>query len=333
MKKFIQRAIFLGTPIVLLLLGYVVFDPFRILYSYENIYQDTPVIPNRDYVSSETFLNTYADKGYDSYILGSSRSLSFYPEVWKQYLPQGARTFIFDASGESIFGISKKMETIDKVGAKIKNVLIIIDVDGTFKRTSDHTESVIGIKHPKVAGTSVFGFHSMALKSYLFPQFWSSYYAYKFFGVKLPYSTEYLETRSFGVNKETNKLTIKERETEITNTPKAYYEKRANIFFTRKPNIKPNYESGLPVKALELAKNIKQILDKHKASYKLVIAPLYDQQQFSEKAKSELSNIFGKSNIYDFSGVNEFTDDKYNYYETSHFRPHVADSIMRRIYQ
>jgi len=41
----------------------------------------------------------------------------------------------------------------------------------------------------------------------------------------------------------------------------------------------------------------------------------------------------GKKNVYDFSGKNKLTTPIGNYYETSHYRPHVANKIMELIYR
>ena len=37
--------------------------------------------------------------------------------------------------------------------------------------------------------------------------------------------------------------------------------------------------------------------------------------------------------VYDFSGKNAITDNKFNYYEISHYRYAVGDSILSKIYQ
>jgi hypothetical protein len=45
-----------------------------------------------------------------------------------------------------------------------------------------------------------------------------------------------------------------------------------------------------------------------------------------------LKGLFGE-NLYDFSGKNAFTEDKYNFYESSHYRKKVGDGIMAIIYK
>lgn len=47
---------------------------------------------------------------------------------------------------------------------------------------------------------------------------------------------------------------------------------------------------------------------------------------------STLQTLFGKEKVYDYSGINELTDPIGNFYESSHYRPHVARQIMQEVY-
>jgi hypothetical protein len=58
---------------------------------------------------------------------------------------------------------------------------------------------------------------------------------------------------------------------------------------------------------------------------------LFEQMNWNPKDLNFLKNLFG-SNLYDYSGINEFTNNKLNYYESSHFRPVVGDKILNSIY-
>jgi hypothetical protein len=62
------------------------------------------------------------------------------------------------------------------------------------------------------------------------------------------------------------------------------------------------------------------------------VSPLYDQLKLNPQDKEKLDSIFGKHNVFDFSGINEFTKDSLNYYEASHYRPHVAKRLLEIIY-
>ena len=70
---------------------------------------------------------------------------------------------------------------------------------------------------------------------------------------------------------------------------------------------------------------------RNKKKYKIVLSPLYEQEKLSPDDFKLLKTLFG-DNLYDFTGKNTFTDSKYNYYEQSHYRTTVGDSILSIIY-
>ena len=82
-----------------------------------------------------------------------------------------------------------------------------------------------------------------------------------------------------------------------------------------------------------MLKEISEIFKKHKTKYKIIISPLYDQLKFNKSDVRILQMLFGDENVFDFSGINFITNDYHNYYENSHYRPHVADYIMKVIYK
>jgi hypothetical protein len=46
----------------------------------------------------------------------------------------------------------------------------------------------------------------------------------------------------------------------------------------------------------------------------------------------EIGAILGNEHIYDFSGVNGFTNSMYNFFEPEHYRPHIANALMDAAY-
>ena len=111
----------------------------------------------------------------------------------------------------------------------------------------------------------------------------------------------------------------------------AYYAQKKDVFYTRdtiqhygKPEIGPEQ--------LRLLNNIKSILAAHHTNYRIVISPLYDQLKLDPADRAALEQIFGKEYVFDFSGINNITADKHNYYEISHYRIPACTYILDRIY-
>ena len=66
---------------------------------------------------------------------------------------------------------------------------------------------------------------------------------------------------------------------------------------------------------------------------RVLISPDYDQKELHPYDRKILQSIFGKENVYDFSGINEFTKDYHNYYESGHYRPSLGNKLLERIYK
>lgn len=333
MKRFFKNLIFFSIiGIVLLLtlfLSYLYFDPFKVLRHYSN-YSNLYVIPNRDYISTTMFINNYKNENYNSFIFGSSRTLGFKTNSWSKFLPQDAKPFMFDASGESIYGIYTKIKYLNSKNVAIKNALIVLCRDASFNY-SENPEGHLYIKHVATSGESNLVFQFEFFKAYLNPNFLLYFFCYKILGSYKSFMTGYIENRKIIYDTITNEISIPEQEKEIIQYPIKYYIKRKDLFYERKGE-KIDSIQRITEKYIFMLKEISRILKKNNTNYKVVLSPLYDQIKFNPLDLSLLKKEFG-NNLYDFTGMNSFTNNETNYYETSHFRPNVGDSIFKLIYK
>lgn len=333
MKTFLVKFLifsFIGIlPLLLLTIGYFYNDPFKVLKEYKD-YSNLWVIPNRDFISTRMFIKNYKKYQYDSFIFGSSRTIAFQPQTWKNYISADAKPFMFDASSESIYGVWSKIKFIDSLHSKIKNAVIIICRDVSFANSSNHKGHLF-IKDPLVSGESNFAFHFDFFKAYFDPVFLFNFYDYKFSNTYKPFMKGYIEDRKISIDTITNSIKIINREAEIISRPAEYFAKRKDIFFNRGIELIDTVARIKNVH-LNMLKEIKRIFEKNKTDYRIILSPLYEQTKFNPVDKKILTDLFGNK-LFDFSGKNHFTDPITNYYETSHFRPIVGDSIFSIIYK
>ena len=87
------------------------------------------------------------------------------------------------------------------------------------------------------------------------------------------------------------------------------------------------------VKIEGLQDSIKYIFIKHNTDYEIVISPNFDKKRIDTKLYRLLVSNFGNSNLFDYSGENEYTRDISNYYESSHYRQILANKIMQKVYE
>jgi hypothetical protein len=316
-------------PVVAIFVTYVYFDPFKVLRQY-NDYSSPKVIPNRDYISTTMFNQNFEKYMYNSFIFGSSRTLAFKPNSWQNYLQINSMPYMFDASAESLYGIYTKLKYLDSKNIDIKNVLIIVCRDVTFNNLENNEEHLF-IKHPLTSGENFFMFHSKFFRAYASIKFLLNFYSFKVIGSYRPFMTGYIENRMITYDTITNEINIVDQENEINQNPNKYYANRNKLFYARNGESLDSIKR-ITNKHLFMLKEMKRILEKNKTSYKVVVSPLYDQIKINSIDLSVLKKEFG-NNLYDFSGKNSFTENKMNYYELSHFRPSVGDSILHIIYK
>ncbi|MCE7063850.1 hypothetical protein LZG73_01080 [Dyadobacter sp. CY326] len=141
----------------------------------------------------------------------------------------------------------------------------------------------------------------------------------------------YIETKMIRIDPITNGYTLESNDREIMANPNKYYRNLETVFYKR-TGYKIDTVQRITSKHLYLLHEIKRILDKNQTRYKIVLSPLYEQVKFNPGDLSILKSIFGK-NLYDFSGKNPLSEPKTNFYEDSHFRPHVGEIILNSIYK
>ena len=179
MKKILLKILLATFPILILLGIYFYNDPFKTLYHYDSYFSKDGlqvVVLNKDFVSTETFINNYPKYHYDSYIFGSSRSMYYSIAEWEKHI-NSTRCFHFDASGESLYGIERKINMLHERHVPIKNALIIFD-EQACAISKDQPDALIYRKHPLLAGISRFDYEIDYLKSFFDISFLNSYLHY-----------------------------------------------------------------------------------------------------------------------------------------------------------
>ncbi|MFT3754050.1 MAG: hypothetical protein QM800_14630 [Paludibacter sp.] len=331
MKRFIVKILLVSLPLFgLLLFIYIFINPFKVI-GYSNQFYPSVVGLNRDFVSTQTFIENNKQNNYDSFILGNSRSIFYQINTWKRYIGS-FNCFHFDASGESLSGVYLKLRYLELAGSKIKNVLIVLD--GSLLEQTSKKEGHSFLSHPALGENNWISFQYAYLKTFYSYDFLIAYSDYLITGqIKQYMKDAFLLTDVFPeYTMRYNEIKYTSIENSIKSNSKSYYEQKKVIFYQR---------DSVPVKSpqvvfheqITILSKMKQIFDRHHTRYRIVISPLYNQNQFNRNDLIVLDKIFGSNNVFDFSGKNQYTNNITNYYETSHYRPIVANAIMKVIYK
>ena len=341
MQKFLYRLFrfsLIGLiPLIIISVLYVIFDPFKVLYNYDSFIETGvkgmgPL--NKDYVSTTTFINNSKKINYNSFIFGNSRSIFYQISEWKKFINLDASCYHFDASGESLYAINKKIEFIDKKGNEISNILLVLDYETLMQDEPRLDHHLFIISPILVNNSNVIEFHKTFFFAFFNPKFLYAFLDFKISGRIKPYMKQnnLLDDRPRNYDVLTNELRFDSYEDMIRKN-NYYTSKRLSVFFNRDTTIQHFSPKCILENQKKMLKNILSITQKHNTAIKIVINPLYDQQKLNEEDLEYLKILFGKNNVFDFSGINKFTNDYRNYYEASHYRPHVASEILKIIYE
>ena len=317
MKEFLIKILLLIIIPLFCLLGlYVISDPFKTLYPF-NLKEFSTV--NRDYLSSELFLKNYSKEKYDSFVFGSSRGCGINTYLWKSYLPGNANQFLFQAWGESITGIYQKIKFLDNNNVDINNALILIDMPGSFDKIQEST-TAIGIKHYKFSDKSKLYFQFQLFKAFIKPSLIVE--SLKQLIVKPNYSIGFdtISNDWNKLNKENwNKIPVRDL---TLNKEK----------FKERPKIEKMMPKVISVDNRIILDKIASVLKAKNTNYKIVITPAYNQLLINKEDLKILQQVFGEENVYNYSGKNELTEDKYNFMDINHFDLIVGRKIIMDIY-
>lgn len=324
----LKRIILFSLPFIILTGIYIITDPFMVIYKYDDYNRKQYLHKNRDFVSTEMFKKNSKKFIYDSFIFGSSTSLFIPPSIWSNYIETENKVFSFDASSERLAGLWSKVKYVDEHGITLKNALLVFDFR-TFKEfdNSDPTS----MKHFEVYHSSKYSFHYKYLLQFMKIEFLTAIIPYKLFNKFFPYMEgvismlpDYYDTVTNeyynpGVNQLLKIDSIK------------YYEDRIDRFPARSGEYSEDVKRSTS-EHVRMLTEIKEILDKNNTAYKVLICPSYNQLAYNREDLKLTEDVFGKENVYNFTGINRFTEDKGNFYDATHFKKYIGKQLLDSAY-
>lgn len=326
-------------PFIVAVAALIVWDPFRVYRSYTDYYTDNHITINMEASCLDVFLQNKDNKSINSFIVGSSRSQAFKTPSWKNYLSactgipaNDLRVSHFNGGGLGLYRAHNIVRFLDRNGNKLDNLLLVMD--NIFLQETENPTEHLAIQPYKISGESPLTYYLTFLRASRDFDFLKSYLVFKITGRYMPYMGNSIHNMKHfhRMDNKTGDLYYG-YEKSITADSIGYYDELvSNGTFYKRSGEPAETAQVIAERQRELLKGIKAIVDKHKTNIKIVICPLYDQKTFNNADREYISGLFGKDNVFDFSGVNELTTPLGNFYETNHFRPNAADKVMESIY-
>ncbi|WP_309387576.1 hypothetical protein [Cerasicoccus frondis] len=326
MRKFLyDLGCFLFLPACIVLFFtvlYVKMDPYQDLRSYDN-YSWTYYRQALGDLSTKKLLANPKLRP-DSFIFGSSRATSLYACYLEQKLP-GAHFYQFAHWNDSIGGILNKLKFLDEHGYEIRNVVIALDTDRTFVGSGKPLEN----DHYLINGKQALEYYYDHYRTLVPPNEWEKV---KFLLGDMP-KEQRPDWQSDLRTNDSNHSCTEETLAAYGDFPMdSVY--RTNIekliqngrLYPRSAEAKV-LDPQISPQEIEMLHAIRELFDQHQTNFYVFITPLYDQAKFNPKDMAILQSTFG-DRLFDYSGVNEITENQYLYYDVTHYYRHISKQII-----
>ena len=326
-SNYLKKILIFLIPLYIIVLSYIVFDPFKVIYTYNTYYENNKfefTVINRDMAGFETFKKLNPVIKYNSFILGNSTSFYYRTTTWNKLIHSN-QSMHLNASNESLYGEYIKLKYFEENNILIKNALIILDK--SILNQVDPNQGILFMKHPEWNNTSKLAFHFEYLKAYFDRHYLVDFLKYKIFN----YYNNTKQYHIWGYTAKNNELNDVFTEQLIKKDSINYYKNVKPLF--KKPPVKQHFTEQIIGKNQQLLlQKMAKILSKKHTNFKIIITPHSDQIKIANSDLKKLEKIFKKKNVYDFSGKNWITNNIHNYYEPNHYKPYIADSILKIVY-
>lgn len=312
-----------------MVLLYVVLDPFKVIRRYDN-YEDGFVGTNRGYCSTMHYIYTKDSCHYDSFIFGNSRSICYHEKEWRKYLPKTSVCYHYDESGGAMGHLFHEIKLVSEQ-SDLKNALLVLD-NGFLSRTDIHGH-LFELSPALQDNKGVAKFQFDYFKTFYNLAFFKRYVDYKISGQYKPYMSTYIIDKRWKLdyNPRNNELSWARQEESITRGD--YYNEERMWAFQNSQFPDSVHAIAINQERLEMLHSIKNIFDAQHTDYRIVISPTYDQIKINPDDLKTLQSIFGKEFVFDFTGVNQWSSDYHCHYEIFHYRPCVANDVMKIVYE
>lgn len=309
--------------------SYFVWDPYMVLKKYER-YDLSDTYINEAYVGWTTYTAYKDSLKYDSFIMGNSCTMGIQTQDWEKHLKGGKAIRFFDNS-ERLGGVANKLEVLDKNGATIKNILITLDPNTLHYHLPNTT--FIHMLPPGASDISNFQFQLKMLQGYLNPNIMVPYLYYKITGEITPYMEDKCIITKYKLREAYTNNGFHPMCDSIEQQGDKYWESEQWLAYDTIPKVityAPQYLFNDQIKTLS---KIKEISIKHNADLKFIISPQYrNYLKLNPKDLETMQNILGENSVFDLTADPEFMENKYDYYDDSHFRPILGIRILKHIY-
>ena len=328
MKKFLLLLfLILGCPILLLLGVFLYTDPYRTLHPFNPNNID---ITNREYLSTELFLQNKNIYPYNSFVFSSSRGCGINTYTWKMFLGNTKnQPFLFQAWAETITGVELKIQYLFENNIPIDNALILLDIPSSFAKEQLPTNAM-SIKHPMISRQPKWIYNTILFYNYCQkPSQWIN--SIKSIGNRCPLPSDSVTNDWYNDNAVTYATLLP------MDSLKGCSQMTRRTFFQdiKNKNVDDIIMSSVLIDDSFKSRlcHIKQMFDEIGTDYHVIITPAYcyTSTYINDEDLLKLERIFGQDRVHDFT--RHYITLDYNYFsDPNHFGLRAGYIMLEEIY-
>lgn len=326
--RLMLKAVVFMLPFWVVVAFYICDDPYMVLRPYR-VY-DSPVVLNENFVGWGIYQNhRRSAHPFNAFIMGNSCTMAYRCATWEHYLPKGAHAMRLFGNAETLAGLSMKLHALERDHAPLRHVLIVLDPNSLgCDKQKPGWEYMLPAE---VTGRSWLLTQFEMVQYFLMPKFLLPYLKYKITGHITP-SMKYMNPYGRIRNSDNND-SYNPRERAITREGEAYWRQLSpDEMPPRKPgrHLCPAYIAA-PQEGM--LRDIAALLKRNHTDFRIIMSPDYSQDRLNGYDREKLYAIFGRCNVFDFTGVNCYTSDYHNFYEKAHYRPVLGNQLLKLVYK
>lgn len=350
--RFLLRTLLVVSPAILALIAwYIWLDPFKVIRHYDCYYPDPTENPAR--IGLNKGMVTFANledrrkegREYDSFIFGSSISCYYDANTWARLIEDSLiRTggaehsgnllsihpYHLDSSGESLMSMAKKVKYLDENKITIRNALIVLDPVIMGAELSDSPAYL----DPPQLHKSIFetvAYHYAFFRAATNADFFKSYIPKIFINKPVENGHNLIFER------QPIKYDLLINQESIPLWDSIIHADSRQFYATHPLNDSPfAYKESPPVlqgKRKDALEQISEIFSRHITDYHIIIGPNRAKITLNRFDLAEMQKIFDAKRVHDFSStLAPLLETDTMLYDNTHYRPPMADIMMRRIY-
>ena len=334
MKRYLAKlALFAGAPIAVLSALYFITDPFCVMKPFSLEYFDDA---NRDYTSVELFMMNEDTHHYNSFIFGSCGLGGINSYHWQSKLNEADEQFVFQSWGETLTGIEDKIVWLHEHNIPIDNAMIMIDIPSSFSPDQLSSKAVL-MHNPKMSSVSRWKWRwDMYINFMQKPSFWvesvKKWYKREYKG-NIPKVTFDIVTNDQFARKETEFLTMPPQDSMKKATPRSL-----DVLAYKMEHSCEKQSASEPLidsKFANRLRHIKNIFDESRTDYRVFVKPgvVYVSSKINDRDLSLLYDIFGRDNVFDYSGDNEISRDLNHFRDSEHYGLSAGWLMVEEMYE